>query len=274
MTMTNAPQQVYGKTYGGNAPEHYERYFVPVIGAPLAKDLVAAARLRSGQRILDVACGTGIVARLAAEQVGESGSVAGVDVNPAMLAVARSVAASARTPIQWYETSAEAMPLPDEAFDVAFCQLGLQFVADKRAALSEMRRVLAAGGTAYVSVPTPTRFFDVLDRAFERHGVSSAAAFVRLVFSLHDAAELERLFRSAGFREVDTRIDTKRPSLPSPQEFLWQYIQSTPLAGAMAELDDTRHAALERDVVAGWQEWLKDGGVSYDQDIIVATGRR
>jgi ubiquinone/menaquinone biosynthesis C-methylase UbiE len=214
------------------------------------------------------------VARVSAERVGASGSVAGVDVNPGMLAVARSVAAPAHTLIQWYETSAEAMPLPDEAFDVVFCQLGLQFVADKKAALSEMRRVLVVGGRAYVSVPTPTPFFDVLDHAFERHGVSTAAAFVRLVFSVHDATELERLFRSAGFREVDARLETKRLRLPPPQEFLWQYIQSTPLAGAMAELDDAGRAALERDVVAGWQESVEDGGLTYGQGIIVATGRK
>jgi ubiquinone/menaquinone biosynthesis C-methylase UbiE len=274
MTTTSTPQEVFGKAYGGNAPENYERYFVPAIGGPLAADLIAAARLGSGERVLDVACGTGIVARLAADCVGTSGAVAGVDVNAAMLAVARSVAAAARTPIQWYETSAEAMPLPDEAFDVVFCQLGLQFVPDKRAAVSEMRRVLVARGRAYVTVPTPTRFFDVLDDALTRQAVPTAAAFVRLVFSMDDASELERLFRSAGFGEVDIRSETKRLRLPRPEEFLSQYIQSTPLAGAITQLDDKRRAALERDVVAGWQEWVEDSGMTYAQEILVAAARK
>ena len=83
-------QQTFGKTYGGTAPENYQRYFVPSIAAPLAEDLVRIAALRPGERVLDVACGTGVVTRLAGERVGEQGAVAGLDVNPGMLAVARS----------------------------------------------------------------------------------------------------------------------------------------------------------------------------------------
>ena len=142
---TTARQPAFGKTFGGNAAENYERYFVPAIGRPLATDLVAAAALQAGERVLDVACGTGVVTRLAAEQVGPGGSVAGADLTANMLEVARS-AAPPKSGIQWYETSAEAMPLPDHAFDVVFCQLGLQFVADKAAAAREMHRVLVPGG--------------------------------------------------------------------------------------------------------------------------------
>src|SRR5688572_9319139 len=142
---TTVTQQRYDRACGGIETEDYERYFVPAIGAPLAADLIDMAALRPGERVLDVACGTGIVARLAAERVGTTGSVAGLDINPGMLAVARSVAPPA-VPIEWHEASAESMPLPDEAFDVVIFQMGLQFVLDKRAALREMRRVLAHGG--------------------------------------------------------------------------------------------------------------------------------
>ncbi len=98
---TTTSDSVYGKTYGGSAPENYQRYFVPVIGGPFAADLVADAALRAGERVLDVACGTGIVARLAAERVGPSGEVAALDLNPAMLSVARSVPATGAA-IRWY----------------------------------------------------------------------------------------------------------------------------------------------------------------------------
>jgi predicted RNA methylase len=87
-------QQHFVQSYGGSAPENYERYFVPAIGAPLANDLIGIAALRPGERVLDVACGTGVVARLASQAVGSAGTVAGLDINPGMLAVARSTTQS------------------------------------------------------------------------------------------------------------------------------------------------------------------------------------
>jgi len=84
-------QQHYGKAYGGSVPENYERYFVPAIGAPAAKGLIKIAALRPGERVLDVACGSGVVARLASEAVGTAGTVAGLDLNPGMLAVIQAL---------------------------------------------------------------------------------------------------------------------------------------------------------------------------------------
>ena len=95
--------------YCGTGPENYQRFFVPAIGEPLANDLIVSADLKPGENVLDVACGTGVVTRLAAEQVGQSATVAGLDVNPGMLSVARTVTPKEQA-IDWYETSAEAMP--------------------------------------------------------------------------------------------------------------------------------------------------------------------
>jgi ubiquinone/menaquinone biosynthesis C-methylase UbiE len=253
MTTTTKPDSVYGKAYGGSAPENYQRYFVPVIGGPFAEDLIAEAALRPGERVLDVACGTGVVARLAAERVSPSGTVAALDLNPAMLSVARSVPSAGAT-IRWYETSAESIPLPDDAFDVVLCQLGLQFVADKSAALREMRRVLAPGGRVLVTTPPPNAFFDVLDDAMTQHVGSEAGAFVRMVFSLNDPVTLDRLFQDAGFIDVHVRTYAKALRLPAAREFLWQYVHSTPLTGKLANLDAARLAALERDVVDRWAQ--------------------
>jgi ubiquinone/menaquinone biosynthesis C-methylase UbiE len=272
MTATNATLP-FGRTYGGSATENYERFFVPAIGAPLARALVAHAQLRTGERVLDVACGTGIVARLAAERVGKEGSVTGVDINAGMLAVARSLPAPVGAPIRWYETTAESMPLSDDAFDVVLCQLGLQFIADKTAALREMRRVAAPKGRVVVTVPTPTPFFDVLDHSFARH-VPAAAGFVRLVFSLNDPRAIEALFHSAGFRHVDVQPATTTFHLPPAKEFLWQYVQSTPLTGMVADADERILAALEHDVVAGWQPWTQNGAMTYEQGMIVATAHQ
>lgn len=264
----------FGNTYGTNASENYERFFVPSIGAPLADDLVDRAALRPGERVLDVACGTGVIARRASERVGAQGRVAGLDVNPGMLAVARSTAPS-DVPIDWYEASAEAMPLPDEAFDAAICQLSLQFVPDKVAALREMRRVLVPNGRALLNVPGPMPdLFEVLADAMGRHVGAHAAGFVRHVFSLYETDEIQRLFEEAGFRDIDVRTEVKTLQLPPPREFLWQYVHSTPLGGLVAQVDDEARDALERAVVDQWRE-LEDGGaLRGQQPITVAAGRK
>ncbi|MGH7265719.1 MAG: methyltransferase domain-containing protein [Candidatus Rokuibacteriota bacterium] len=267
-------QPHYGKAYGGSAPENYERYFVPAIGAPLAHDLVEIAALSPGERVLDVACGTGVVARLAAQRVGTGGSVAGLDVNPGMLAVARS-ASPPGVSFEWHEASAEAMPLPDAAFDVVLCQMGLQFVPDRPAALREMRRVLAPGGRLILNVPGPAPPpFVIMAEALARHIGPQAAGFVNLVFSLHDTAELQNLISGAGFREVATQAAARPLRLPAPPEFLWQYVHSTPLAGPVAQVDDERRGALERDVVAKSRELVKDGALTFEVRIVVAMARK
>jgi ubiquinone/menaquinone biosynthesis C-methylase UbiE len=263
-------QESFYKKYGGNAPENYEQFFVPRIGRPLAVDLIEVAALRSGERVLDVACGTGIVARLAAERVGKTGKVAALDLNPGMLAVAKSVAPS-DFPIDWYESTAESMPLNDEAFDVVMCQLGLMFIPDKSAALHEMRRVLAPRGRLIINTPGPIpRIFRIMEESLERH-IEEAGRFVSAVFSLHDPAQIEQLIKEAGFQNVVVRPQIKKLRLPEPKEFLWQYIYSTPLMGAMAEVTDETRSALERDVVAKWQEFVDDGSMVYEQRIVVST---
>jgi ubiquinone/menaquinone biosynthesis C-methylase UbiE len=266
-------ERYFGKTYGANPAESYERFFVPAIGAPVADELIQRAAIRSGERVLDVACGTGIVARRAVEQTGTEGAVTGIDINPAMLAVARAVATPEDT-IDWREASAESMPLPDDSFDVVLCQMGLQFMPDKPAALREMRRVGAPRGRFLANMPGPAApVFAALAEGLERHVGAEAAAAMRHVFSLADTAEIEGLLRDAGFD--DTRADTWTTELrlPPPKSFLWQYIESTPLAAVVARADDTARAGLEQDVLAQWQRFEADGALVCEQRFVIGRGR-
>jgi ubiquinone/menaquinone biosynthesis C-methylase UbiE len=266
--------QSHGDGYAGSPPENYERYFVPAIGAPLANDLMQIAALQPGERVLDVACGTGVLARLAAQAVGAAGTVAGVDINPGMLAVARSTTPPAMA-IAWHEASVEAMPLPDASFDAVLCQMGLQFVGDKHAALSEMRRVLAPGGRVILNVPGPTpQPFVVMAEALAQHIGVEAAGFVKQVFSLHDTEELRSLMDGVGFRDVSVEAGNVSLRLPEPEKFLWQYVHSTPLVGAVAQASDERRGALERDVVAKWREFVKDRALVLQVRMVVATAQK
>ncbi len=267
-------RQHFGRAYGGNLPANYERFFVPAIGAPLAADLIRLAALRRGERVLDVACGTGVVARLASREVGAAGTVSGLDVNAGMLAVARS-ATPPGTPVEWQAASADAMPFPEASFDVVLCQMGLQFMADQPAALDEMRRVLVGGGRIVLNAPGPTpRPFTALAEALTRHIGAGAAGFVEQVFSLHGTAAIRNLVCGAGFIDVSVESATRKLRLPPPKEFLWQYVHSTPLAAAVAQVDDERRGALERDVVAGWQEFVKDGALLLEVNVAAATARK
>jgi ubiquinone/menaquinone biosynthesis C-methylase UbiE len=264
-------QQVYDRSYGGTAAENYQRYFVPAIGAPVADDLIAIASLQPGEHVLDVACGTGVVTRLAAERVDATGSVTGLDINPGMLAVAGSATPSGMS-IAWNEASAESMPFPDGAFDVVLCQMGLQFFPGKLAALREMRRVLDTGGRVVITVPGPRPpLFAIMTDALARHLSPEVASFGDLVFSMHDVDELKELVRSAGFRNVEVEAKPKTLRLPAPADFLWQYIHSTPLAEAAAQAGEAKRAALERDVCAQWQEHVVDGFLPLQVGMTTAT---
>jgi ubiquinone/menaquinone biosynthesis C-methylase UbiE len=261
------------EAYAGTAPENYERYFVPAIGQPLADALVDIAAVRPGQRVLDVACGTGIAARVAAERVGRDGLVAGADINPGMLAVARSTTDG--MPITWHEAAADARPFPDGTFDLVLCQLGLQFFPDRLGALRDMRRVLAPSGRAQVLVPGPApEIFTILEEALASHFTPEVAAFVQVVFSLHDPDELRGLMADAGFRRPDARAHTRTLQLPSPEEFLWQYVHSTPLATAAADLDDHARAAVTRDVVVSWRPFRQQDTLVLELGFSVASGEK
>jgi ubiquinone/menaquinone biosynthesis C-methylase UbiE len=180
-------------------PEMYERWLVGPLFQPWAELLLGRAQLQEKDRVLDVACGTGIVARLAKRQLGNSARVTGVDLSQPMLDVAKSIDAS----IAWRAGNAAALPIgDDEKFDVIFCQQGLQFVPEKAAAIGEMRRVLAPRGRAFIatwcSIGDQSPFFSELHRVAERH----LGSVIDQRHSFGDAAALERLLHDAGFRDV------------------------------------------------------------------------
>lgn len=260
--------------YAGNPAENYQRFFVPAIGEPVAQDLIAAARLQPGERVLDVGCGTGVVARLAAERVGADGSVVGLDIHPGMLAVAAAASPSAMA-IDWREGNAESLPLPERSFDVVLSQMSLQFVNDKLGALREMKRVLEPGGRALVCVPGPKPdLFAILAEALARHYGPQAAAFADRVFSIHEVDELMALMRSAGFRDIEVQAKPRALRFPAPADFLWQYLCSTPLAEKVGQASAADRDAFERDVCARWQAFAENGSMQLRVGITTASGRR
>ena len=133
-----------------NSAEGYESYMVPTLFGPCAR--IPAADPKPGEPVLDVGCGTGIVAREVASRAGTTAEVTAIDPSANMLAVAKAAADRDGLTIEWREGNAEQLPFHDDAFDLVLCQFALMFVADKAAALSEMRRVVTGSGRVLISV--------------------------------------------------------------------------------------------------------------------------
>jgi ubiquinone/menaquinone biosynthesis C-methylase UbiE len=264
----------FDESYGSNPAENYERFFVRSIGEPLARELVRRANVLPADRVLDVACGTGIVARLLSQEPDIKGVLAGLDPNASMLAVAEALTSPADR-IEWYQAAAEKMPLQAESFDVVLCQMGLQFMADRAAALSEMCRVLGDEGRLLLSVPGPMSIiFASLASAMGRHVSPQAAGFVRQVFSLHDVDELRHLLEDAGLVNVSVDVTYDDQKLPPPRDFLWQYVHSTPLAGIVSQTSADAVAACEREVLEAWGKFVRDDVLVHRQRLLVASGTK
>ena len=259
----------------GRAAELYEQYPARFILGPWAPGLVAMARLQPGERVLDVACGTGLVARLAAPAVGATGHVTGLDLNPGMLAVARSLPPPAGPSITWIEGSALAMSVPSSSFDVVLCQQGLQFFPDRPVALSEMRRVLAQGGRVVLSVWRSLGPYHVaVVEALRQHvGVEAATSFSasRIV---PDAEELSQLVEDAGFREVAIHPCVMNVRLPAVEQFVLSHLAATPVAGALAAAGAEARGSVGEQVSRALRAYVDGEGLTVPDETNVVTALR
>lgn len=230
-----------------NPAETYEQYFVPAMFLPCSTVLLRHAAPQSGERVLDVACGTGIVARQAAPLVGAASQIVALDMNPAMLEVARAIQVPSGATIDWQEGDAMALPFRDGAFDVVLCQHGLQFVPDRARAVREMHRVLAPGGRAVVIVLQALErhpVFEALMESVARH-LSLSISSVMIPFALSDADELRNLFTAAGFKKVEILPESTVVQFPEPNRFVPLAVTSSAAAvPAFAQLEQPERAAL------------------------------
>lgn len=223
-----------GFQLAGSAPQRYERFVAPIM-APFVDALLDAAEVGPGDAVLDVACGTGFATREAAVRVSPGGRVAGVDVNPGMLAVA----AAGGFPLQvtWHEGPAEHLPFGAGEFDTVVCQQGLQFFPDLPAALGEAARVCHEDGRVAGTVWAARErspYFAAQSRAIEDVLGPSAGASMAGAF----AASPDRFaaaFRSAGLRDVDVREVVADIHLPAIREFVLAHLSAIPWGIAVAE---------------------------------------
>jgi SAM-dependent methyltransferase len=257
----------------GNAAERYERWAVPFVVGPWVPGLLDLADLRPGKRVLDIATGTGVVARLAARRVSPGGTVTGLDLNDAMLEEAKRLPLPLGLTVDWRQGSALALPFADGTYDVVLCQQGIQFFPDRLKALGEMRRVLRSGGRGAVSVWTgPSPYFVAMREGLARHVSPEAATSGTTAFSLGDAAELRGLLQGAGFHDVIVHHVRMTLRLPPPEEFLLRHLSAIPVAELVAAAGAEVHAALVAHMKEATRAYVDGYGLAVPQEVNVATG--
>jgi ubiquinone/menaquinone biosynthesis C-methylase UbiE len=252
-----------------NPAEGYESFMVPTLFGPWASLLVESAAPQPGEHILDVASGTGVVARRAAPKARPNGRVVGLDISPNMLAVARAAAEREGFAIEWREGQAEKLPFPDGSFDLVLCQFALMFFVDRAAAVAEMHRVLKPGGRLWLSVFQGIErhpFYVTLDEAILKHLRDSG---VGAIFSLGDAETLRRLLANAGFRNVEVEPLSMTSRFPNPDGFLAGEIDvDTAAIPSMQHLDDASRRALVAKIAVDMAAPLR--GVTEGGDVVLA----
>lgn len=260
-----------------SAAESYERYLVPLFFAPGAQYLIQLAALKEGERVLDLACGTGIVARSAASKVGSNGMVVGLDRNESMLALARKASSDIREPIKWRQGDARSIPFPNASFDIVFCQQGLQFFPDRSAALQEAYRVLVPNGRLVLSAMRPIKHnpeYNLLAEALERYVGPDAGMMMRSPFLPLSTNELRELLKSAGFGDVRILIGIGPVRYPSVKEFLRREMASSPLARQIKSLSDDVFKMMVRDLEATLEAHIDDDGIIFPAEIYFAIAQR
>jgi SAM-dependent methyltransferase len=269
--MTSATEPSESFQIPPEAAEFYESAFVPAFFAQWATALCDAAAIGLGARVLDVACGTGIVARTAADRAGPGGTVVGVDLNDAMLTVARRV----RPDIDYRRGDAGALPVEDGAFDAVLSSMALMFFPNRPQALREMARAAAPGGTVAVAVPgalDAQAAFGPFVRMAADHAGPEALSLLTTYFACGDLDDLRAL---VGAADLEIIAATTVPGLyraPSVDAFVTTEVESTPLVERISTEVYDRIRAGAREVLAPFTG--PDGAVEAPFESNLVTARR
>lgn len=247
----------------GNAAETYEQYYGPAKFIPMSAIVLEHAAVEDGERVLDLACGTGIVTVQLPPLVGASGKVVGVDLMPGMLEVARAKPAPEGCAIEWKEgNGCELVELENGSFDLVICQQGIQFFPDRGAGASEMRRVLAPGGRAVLAIWKSLEHQGLFEQLTETQARLFHMPMEKagLAFSFGDGDAVKTTFEDAGFASVEIVEHEIVARFPHPDQFVKRMV------GAVSAVMPHFATAEVAEAIAGVEQQLAPVLAHYTKD--------
>ena len=255
------------------AASAYEALFVPALFGQFAPKLADAARVGKGERVLDVACGTGILARESLRRVGPSGRVVGIDPVPGMIEVAKQIAPD----VEWRQGKAESLPFPDELFDAVVSQFGLMFFMDRAQAIQEMLRVLSPTGRLAVAVWDSLQNIPAYALAVEllqRTAGQQAADALRAPFALGDRNELRKMFSEADAKSIEVTTHPGTALFPSIRIMVEADLRGwLPMMGITLPEEQISQILHEAEAALGAYA-TSDDQIRFDVSAHIVTGRK
>jgi ubiquinone/menaquinone biosynthesis C-methylase UbiE len=238
--------------FEGSVPENYDRYLGPALFGPFAQDITARLKSVQPKRVLELACGTGILTRQLRDNLDPAVRIVATDLNPGMLAFAQAKFRADEN-VEWQEADASGLPFPDKSFDAVVCQFGFMFVPDKESAMRESYRVLSSGGALLFNVwdaMERNSFAQIAHETIASFFDHDAPNFYELPFSFYDPDLIRGLLQKAGFNAIESSLVTLPCRSSSAAEFAIGLIRGNPVSTAIQErgvkIDDVIAAVKQK----------------------------